>query len=189
MQFQHRTPFGVADLPAVGREVHVLDLELARGQQRGRASGGGDGVQVQPAVPLPGEDDPVVRPDVNQPPARGIRIFDQQEPAARRNRPVTSIGALQRLAHERLQLLQAKARHGASVDEVFRRCSDFQRHGVVVVAAAVQHQDVAGRALQGNYRNIRAYVAGPPPAVDAALRLLLLEGKLTADNIRYDKFS
>jgi toluene monooxygenase electron transfer component len=32
-------------------------------------------------------------------------------------------------------------------------------------------------------------VAGPPPAVDAALRLLLLEGKLTADNIRYDKFS
>jgi toluene monooxygenase electron transfer component len=49
--------------------------------------------------------------------------------------------------------------------------------------------EVAGRALQGHYRHIRAYVAGPPPAVDAALRLLLLEGKLTADNIRYDKFS
>jgi toluene monooxygenase electron transfer component len=49
--------------------------------------------------------------------------------------------------------------------------------------------EVAGRALKGQYQGIRAYVAGPPPAVDAALRLLLLEGKLTADNIRYDKFS
>lgn len=49
--------------------------------------------------------------------------------------------------------------------------------------------EAAGRALKGNYQNIRAYVAGPPPAVDAALRLLLLEGKLTADHIRYDKFS
>lgn len=44
--------------------------------------------------------------------------------------------------------------------------------------------EVAGRALKGHYQNIRAYVAGPPPAVDAALRLLLLEGKLTADHIR-----
>lgn len=49
--------------------------------------------------------------------------------------------------------------------------------------------EAAGRALKGHYQNIRAYVAGPPPAVDAALRLLLLEGKVTADNIRYDKFS
>ena len=49
--------------------------------------------------------------------------------------------------------------------------------------------EVAGRALKGHYRTIRAYVAGPPPAVDAALRLLLLDGKLTADNIRYDTFS
>lgn len=49
--------------------------------------------------------------------------------------------------------------------------------------------EAAGRALKGQYQNIRAYVAGPPPAVDAALRLLLLEGKVTADNIRYDKFS
>lgn len=49
--------------------------------------------------------------------------------------------------------------------------------------------DAARKALAGNFQNIRAYVAGPPPAVDAALRMLLLEGKLTADNIRYDKFS
>lgn len=49
--------------------------------------------------------------------------------------------------------------------------------------------EVAGRGMQGRYANLRAYVAGPPAAVDATLRVLLLEGKLTADNIRYDKFS
>ena len=49
--------------------------------------------------------------------------------------------------------------------------------------------DVAKRAMQGRYQNVRAYLAGPPPAVDAAIRFLLLEAKLTADNIRYDKFS
>ena len=49
--------------------------------------------------------------------------------------------------------------------------------------------EVAKRGMQGNYANVRAYVAGPPPAVDATIRVLLLEAKLTADNIRYDKFS
>ncbi len=49
--------------------------------------------------------------------------------------------------------------------------------------------EVARNAMAGDYRDVRAYVAGPPPAVDAALRMLLLEAKLTADNIRYDKFS
>jgi toluene monooxygenase electron transfer component len=48
----------------------------------------------------------------------------------------------------------------------------------------VAHQDMAGK-----YQNVRAYLAGPPPAVDASIRVLLLEAKLTADNIRYDKFS
>jgi toluene monooxygenase electron transfer component len=49
--------------------------------------------------------------------------------------------------------------------------------------------EVAKRAMAGKYQNVRAYLAGPPPAVDAAIRVLLLEAKLTADNIRYDKFS
>ena len=49
--------------------------------------------------------------------------------------------------------------------------------------------DVAKRAMAGHYQNLRAYVAGPPPAVDAAIRMLLLEARLTTDNIRYDKFS
>jgi toluene monooxygenase electron transfer component len=49
--------------------------------------------------------------------------------------------------------------------------------------------EVAKRAMAGNYQDVRAYVAGPPPAVDAAIRVLLLEAKLTTDNIRYDKYS
>ncbi|MGH7321660.1 MAG: 2Fe-2S iron-sulfur cluster-binding protein [Candidatus Rokuibacteriota bacterium] len=48
---------------------------------------------------------------------------------------------------------------------------------------------VAGQQMKGRFQNVRAYAAGPPPMVDATLRMLLLEGKLTADNIRYDKFS
>lgn len=49
--------------------------------------------------------------------------------------------------------------------------------------------EVAKRKMAGNYQNVRAYVAGPPPAVDAAIRVLLLDARLTTDNIRYDKFS
>lgn len=48
--------------------------------------------------------------------------------------------------------------------------------------------EVAGRHMQGRYQNVRAYLAGPPPAVDASTRMLL-QAKLTTDNIRYDKFS
>ena len=32
--------------------------------------------------------------------------------------------------------------------------------------------------MQGKYQNVRAYLAGPPPAVDAAIRMLLLQAKL-----------
>lgn len=49
--------------------------------------------------------------------------------------------------------------------------------------------EVAKREMAGKYQNLRAYLAGPPPAVDASIRVLLLDAKLTADNIRYDKFS
>ena len=45
------------------------------------------------------------------------------------------------------------------------------------------------RHMQGKYQNVRAYLAGPPPSVDASIRMLLLQAKLPADNIRYDKFS
>lgn len=49
--------------------------------------------------------------------------------------------------------------------------------------------EVAKQAMAGRYQDVRAYLAGPPPAVEAAIRVLLLEAKLTADCIRYDKFS
>jgi toluene monooxygenase electron transfer component len=47
----------------------------------------------------------------------------------------------------------------------------------------------AGEAMKGRFENVRAYAAGPPPMVDATLRMLLLQGRLSSDNIRYDKFS
>ena len=49
--------------------------------------------------------------------------------------------------------------------------------------------EVVKRSMAGKYENVRAYIAGPPPAVDAAIRLMLLEGKLKPDAIRYDRFS
>jgi len=49
--------------------------------------------------------------------------------------------------------------------------------------------EVAKREMAGKYQDVRAYLAGPPPAVDAAIRVLLLDAKLTTDHIRYDKFS
>ena len=48
---------------------------------------------------------------------------------------------------------------------------------------------VAGDRMKGRFATVRAYVAGPPPMVDASLRLLLREGKLPPADIRYDKFS
>jgi toluene monooxygenase electron transfer component len=48
---------------------------------------------------------------------------------------------------------------------------------------------VTAERMKGRFENVRAYAAGPPPMVDATLRMLLLEGKLRSDNIRYDKFS
>jgi toluene monooxygenase electron transfer component len=48
--------------------------------------------------------------------------------------------------------------------------------------------EVAGRHMQNRYQGVRAYLAGPPPAVDASIRMLL-QARVTTDNIRYDKFS
>jgi toluene monooxygenase electron transfer component len=48
---------------------------------------------------------------------------------------------------------------------------------------------VAGERMRDRFANVRAYVAGPPPMVDASLRLLLREARLAPADIRYDKFS
>ncbi len=49
--------------------------------------------------------------------------------------------------------------------------------------------EVAKRMMDGRFANTRAYIAGPPPVVDGSIRFLLLEAKLAADHIKYDKFS
>lgn len=48
--------------------------------------------------------------------------------------------------------------------------------------------EVAGRRMRGRLQGVRAYLAGPPPAVDASIRMLLMS-RVSTDNIRYDKFS
>ncbi|MEP6677703.1 MAG: 2Fe-2S iron-sulfur cluster-binding protein [Betaproteobacteria bacterium] len=48
--------------------------------------------------------------------------------------------------------------------------------------------EVANRGMAGRYQNVRAYLAGPPPAVEASIRMLL-QARVSTDNIRYDKFS
>jgi toluene monooxygenase electron transfer component len=48
---------------------------------------------------------------------------------------------------------------------------------------------VAGEQMKGRFAEVRAYLAGPPPMVDAGLRLLLREARLPPADIRYDKFS
>lgn len=48
--------------------------------------------------------------------------------------------------------------------------------------------EVAAKRMQGRLQGVRAYLAGPPPAVDASVRMLLMSRVSTA-NIRYDKFS
>lgn len=44
------------------------------------------------------------------------------------------------------------------------------------------------KSMSGRYQNALAYLAGPPPMVDGALRTLISEGQLPAQAIRYDKF-
>ncbi|MBM3731993.1 MAG: 2Fe-2S iron-sulfur cluster binding domain-containing protein [Acidimicrobiia bacterium] len=47
---------------------------------------------------------------------------------------------------------------------------------------------VAAQAMAGQYDNVVAFVAGPPPMVDGALRMLIMDARLPAKDIRYDKF-
>ena len=47
----------------------------------------------------------------------------------------------------------------------------------------------AMQKMEGKWENVMAYLAGPPPMIDATLRSLVLEAKLSPAAIRYDKFS
>ena len=61
-------------------------------------------------------------------------------------------------------------------------------HPELTFARGLVHA-VAGEHMAGRYADVAAYVAGPPPMVDACLRLLLREARLAPADIRYDKFS
>ena len=58
----------------------------------------------------------------------------------------------------------------------------------IQLASGMVHE-VTGKAMAGRYDNIIAFVAGPPPLVDGAIRLLVTEARLPSQFIRYDKFS
>ncbi len=47
--------------------------------------------------------------------------------------------------------------------------------------------EIAGEAMAGAYDNVMAYIAGPPPMVDGAIRSLIIGG-VGRSAIRYDKF-
>ncbi len=61
-------------------------------------------------------------------------------------------------------------------------------HPALAYATGFVHS-VASEKMKGRYADTVAFVAGPPPMVDGALRMLVLEARLPADHIRYDKFS
>lgn len=63
-----------------------------------------------------------------------------------------------------------------------------ERHADLEFDSGFIH-DVAKRALGSSPADTVVYIAGPPPMVDATLRMLLLELKHNPKNIRYDKFS
>jgi len=63
-----------------------------------------------------------------------------------------------------------------------------RRYPAFTFARGLVHA-VAAAAMNEHFANVRAYLAGPPPMVDAALSWLLREARLKAHDIRYDKFS
>ena len=65
-------------------------------------------------------------------------------------------------------------------DSRIPRCIDVA-HGFVHL--------VAGERMAGAGGDPTAFVAGPPPMVDGALRMLVMEARLPASDIRYDKFT
>lgn len=49
--------------------------------------------------------------------------------------------------------------------------------------------EVALKRMAGRLGGVHAFLAGPPPAVDAAMRGLILQGKLSPKSISFDKFN
>lgn len=71
--------------------------------------------------------------------------------------------------------------HEEAASEVHR---DFRS---IRLASGFVHE-VAAKGMMGRFENTVGFVAGPPPMVDGALRMLIMEARLPAQFIRYDKF-
>jgi len=71
--------------------------------------------------------------------------------------------------------------HEEATSEVHR---DFR---AIRLANGFVHE-VAAKGMAGRFENAVGFVAGPPPMVDGALRMLIMEARLPAQFIRYDKF-
>ena len=92
------------------------------------------------------------------------------------------LSKLRSLAPERLEVTVALS------DEEAPAAQCTGHPGLNYATGLVHH--VAQRHLSGGLANATtAFVAGPPPMVDGALRMLVLEARLPANDIRYDKFS
>ena len=89
--------------------------------------------------------------------------------------------ALKKIAPDRLDVTLALS--DADVDPALA-----EAHPHFAFARGMVHA-VTGEHMKGRFANVRAYAAGPPPMVNATLRMLLLEGRLKSAEIRYDKFS
>lgn len=61
-------------------------------------------------------------------------------------------------------------------------------NGTLDFATGFVHS-VASERMSDRYENVVAYIAGPPPMVDGAIRSLIVDARLPAEFIRYDKFS
>lgn len=70
------------------------------------------------------------------------------------------------------------------------RPSDAEQKSLLpaVLAEGFVHE-VMGGEMAGKLEGVLAYLAGPPQMVEAAMRLLVLQGKVPPARIRYDKFS
>jgi toluene monooxygenase electron transfer component len=66
---------------------------------------------------------------------------------------------------------------------------DLSRQWPDVSFATGLVHEVAGRAMAGKYDDTTAYLAGPPPMVESAMRMLMTEARLPPSRIRFDKFS
>ena len=62
-----------------------------------------------------------------------------------------------------------------------------RKYTALTFATGLVHT-VAAERMAGRWDDLIAYVAGPPPMVDGALRMLIIEARLPGTDIRYDKF-